>query len=156
MAGKIGSRPLSINSLVPKGEKMSAPKDFYVYQTNVGVMAPGASANAGVNIEADSDFILQKLACWSEITGWAQTEANRVLPSITVQITDTGSGRQIFSESVPIPSIFGHGALPFILPNPRRFASNSMISIYMTNISDTTTYQATYLQFIGVKVYKTI
>ncbi len=135
---------------------MSAPKDFYVYQANIDVMAPGTSVNAAVNIEADSDFILQKLAFWSEITGWAQTEANRVLPSMTIQITDTGSGRQIFSESVPVPSIFGHGALPFILPNPRRFASNSMISIYLTNISGTTTYEATFLQFIGVKVYKTI
>ena len=128
-------------------------KDFYVYSANVASIASGANATSNINIEADSDFELQKLTVFADIAAAAQTASTRVLPLVTLQITDTGSGRQLFSDSIPIPLIFGDGNLPFILPNPRRFASNSVIQLSFTNYDAASTYQL-YLGFVGVKTYK--
>jgi hypothetical protein len=125
-------------------------KDFFVYQSSI---ASGANASDSINIQADSDFILQKLTFFADIAGAAQTSATQVLPLITMQITDTGSGRQVFSDNIPIPAIFGTGSLPFILPNPRRFASNSTIALSYTNIDAASTYRL-FVQLIGTKIYR--
>ncbi len=128
-------------------------KDFYVYQSSVLAIAPGANATDTINIQADSDFILQKLTFFADIAAAAQTESSRVLPLITMQLTDTGSGRQVFSDALPIPSIFGAGELPFILPNPRRFRANTTMALSYTNYDAAATYNI-YLQFIGLKEYR--
>ena len=128
-------------------------KDFYGYQSNVASIAPAANATDTINIQANSDFILQKLVFFADIAAAAQTASTQVLPLVTVQITDTGSGRQIFSDPMPIPMIFGTGQLPFILPNPRRFAANSTIQISYTNYDAASTYQL-FLGLIGVKIYR--
>ncbi len=137
------------------GEREFA-KDFYVYQSEVLTIAAGANASDNINIQADSDFILYKLSFFAtDITGASvgQTDSTRVLPSVAVQITDTGSGRQVLDGPLPIPAIFGTGELPFILPAPRRFAANSTISLSYSNFADTETYQL-FMAFIGMKVYR--
>jgi len=128
-------------------------KDFYVYQSSVASIANGANATDTINIQADSDFILQKLTFVADVAAAAQTDSSRVLPLITVQLTDTGSGRQIFSDPVPIPAIFGRGELPFILPNPRLFRANTTIAISYSNYDAALTYQI-FLQFVGMKIYR--
>lgn len=127
-------------------------QDFYVYTSNVASIAPGANAEDSINIQADSNFLLQKITYFADIAGAAQTDSSRVVPLVTVQITDTGSGRQMFSDQIPIPAIFGTGKLPFILPNPRLFAANSNIAVSYTNIDAAVTYRI-YLQFAGIKTY---
>ncbi len=129
-------------------------KDFYIYESTVASLANGANDTNNVNIEADSDFILQKLVMFADIAGAVQTDSSRVLPLIKIQITDTGSGRQLFSDDIPMAMILGSGSLPFILPNPRRFASNSVISIAYNNYSAATTYVNIYIGFVGLKDYK--
>ena len=87
-------------------------KDFYTYPSTVIGIAGGTTANDAINIQADSDFILYKLSAFAienPVVG-GQTTSTRVLPLVTVQITDTGSGRQIFESPVPIPAIFGDGS----------------------------------------------
>ena len=128
-------------------------QDFYVYQSSITSIASGANASDTVNIQADSDFILRKLTFFADIAGAAQTTATQVIPLISLQITDTGSGRQVFSDNIPIPAIFGTGSLPFILPSPRRFASNSAIAISYTNFDAASTYRL-FVQLIGTKVYR--
>lgn len=128
-------------------------KDFYIYTSNIISIAAAASASDNINIEADSDFYLQKLSFFADVAAAAQTDSSRVLPLVTIQITDTGSGRQLFSSETPIPAVFGYGSIPFILPNPRRFAANSVISIAYTNYEAVNTYQL-YLAFIGMKIYR--
>lgn len=126
--------------------------DCYVYQVNVASLAGGANTTSTINIRADANFVLHKLAMYADIAAAVQTDSSRVLPAVTLQITDTGPGRQLFSDVVPLPSIFGAGGLPFILPGPRLFAANSTISFAFTNISAATTYRI-YLSLIGVQIY---
>ncbi len=128
-------------------------KDFYIYQSDIASIAPGANATDTISIQADSDFVLQKLTVFADVAGAAQTDSSRVLPLVTVQLTDTGSGRQVFSDGVPIPAIFGTGALPFILPNPRLFRANTTIALSYANFDAALTYRI-YLQFVGLKLYR--
>lgn len=129
-------------------------RDFYVYEAEALVLAAGASANDTIQIEADSDFILQKLTYQADLAGVAQTDATRVLPNVLVLLTDTGSGRQLMQTPIPIPSFFGIGAIPFILPNPRLFMRNSTITVAFTSFEAAAT-PSVRLAFIGYKIYGT-
>jgi hypothetical protein len=129
-------------------------RDFYVYEAETIAIAVGASTNDTISIEADSDFILQKLTYAADIAGATQTESSRLVPNVLLQITDTGSGRQLMQDPIPIPSFFGVGMLPFILPNPRLFMRNSTIQVAFTSYEAAVTPDVR-LAFIGYKVYGT-
>lgn len=129
-------------------------RDFYVYESQTLAIAAGGSATDTIDIEADSIFILQKLTYQADLAAAAQTDSTRVIPNVLIQITDTGSGRQLMQEPVPIPSIFGTGELPFILPNPRLFMRNSTINIAYTSFDAAATPNIR-LAFIGYKLYET-
>jgi len=129
-------------------------RDFYIYESEVLVLAAGGNANDTIQIEADSDFILQKLTYEADIAGAAQTNNTRVIPNVLVQLTDTGSGRQLMQNPIPIPSFFGIGAIPFILPNPRLFMRNSTIQVAFSSFEAAIT-PSIRLAFIGYKIYGT-
>lgn len=129
-------------------------RDFYIYEAAVAALGVGLSANDVINIEADSDFILQKLTYQADLAGVAQLDGTRVIPNVLVQLTDTGSGRQLMQNPIPIPSFFGIGAIPFILPNPRLFMRNSTIQIAFTSFEVAAT-PTVRLAFIGYKIYGT-
>ena len=132
-------------------------RDFYIYEarTVLGTaLVAGASSNDVINIEADSDFILQKLAYYADIAAATFTDSTRIIPSVTLQIIDTGSGRQLMQNPIPIPSFFGTGQLPFILSNPRLFMRNSTIQVAFTNFDAAAAFNI-QLAFIGYKDYKT-
>lgn len=129
-------------------------RDFYIYEAQVDAIAVGGNANDTIQIEADSDFILQKLTYEADIAGAAQTANTRVVPNVLVQLTDTGSGRQLMQNPIPIPSFYGWGAIPFILPNPRLFMRNSTIQVAFTSFEAANT-PTVRLAFIGYKVYGT-
>ena len=133
---------------------MRKRRDFYTYEAEALALAAGASLNDVINIEADSNFILQKLSYIADIAAAAFTDSTRPIPLVNVQLIDTGSGRQLMQNPIPIPSMFGTGQLPFILPNPRLFMRNSTIQIAFTNFDAAVTYNIR-LAFIGYKVYGT-
>lgn len=136
-------------------EQVSAKRrDFYTYEAESLALAAGASSNDVINIEADSNFILQKLTYIADIAAAAYTDSARPIPLVNVQLIDTGSGRQLMQNPIPIPSLFGTGELPFILPNPRLFMRNSTIQIAFTSFDAAVTYNIR-LSFIGYKVYGT-
>lgn len=129
-------------------------RDFYIYEAEALALAAGANANDIINIEADSDFIMQKMAWQADIAAAAYTDATRPWPSISIQLIDTGSGRQLMQNPIPVTSFMGTGELPFILPNPRKFLRNSTIQIAFTNFDAAVAYNIR-LAFIGYKIYGT-
>lgn len=129
-----------------------ALRDFFVYATPSVAVAAGAAASTSIQIQADASFELQKLSMFADIALAVQTESTRVLPLVTVQITDQGSGRQLFSVPVAIPSLFGDGRIPFILPTTKLFVPNSAISIDFLNFS-ATAYNVR-IDLIGTKIFR--
>jgi len=127
-------------------------KEFFVYEADFASVASGASATTNINIQADSDFVLQKLTYHADIASAAVTDSSRIIPNATVILTDTGSGRQLMESAIPIPSLFGVGELPFILPTPRLFSARATLTVVVANFDAAVTY-ALKLSFMGYKLY---
>lgn len=125
---------------------------FYTYQVNALAIAPAGVATPTFQIEANSDFHLYKMNYFADIAAAAQTDGTRVIPLVTLLINDSGTGQNLMSAAVPIPSIMGTGSLPFILPYPRKLSANSTIQLTLTNFDAAVTYNIR-LSFIGVKEY---
>lgn len=148
-----------------EGTKVDRRRDFYVYaaSTTAGTPIPASGTQtATIQIEADSNFVLQKLSYHCQApaatalaaSALGLVEGQRIIPPVALQIVDTGSGRQLTAAPIPIPSLFGNGMLPFILPNPRLFMRNSTIQITFTNLDATNVYTVR-LALMGYKTYST-
>jgi hypothetical protein len=132
--------------------------DFFVYEVDTLTALPaglvaGASQPLSLLIQADSYFKVIKLSHFTDIAGGVQTESTRVIPLVTIQLTDTGAGRNLFSTPTPMGAVMGDGRLPFILPIVRVFQPSATLSIVLTNYSAATTYNIR-LAFIGIKSFK--
>jgi hypothetical protein len=137
---------------------MAAPasyfaRDFYVYELDFFALANGSSATSNFTIQADSDFFWTSAMYLADIAAATLTDSTRVIPLVTVLITDTGSGRQLMSSAMPLASLFGTGQLPFVLPRQRLFKANSTITVTAANYSTASTYNFR-LSFLGEKAFK--
>lgn len=124
--------PNSVNPYIVPG-----PRDFYSYtqrQAIAGVV--GTTVSYVYQIEADSYFYLNALSYQADAALAALTHATNVIPLVTITIFDSGSGRQLMANPVPINCIAGEvGGAPYRLPKPRRFAPTSQITITAVNYS---------------------
>jgi hypothetical protein len=134
-------------------------EDWYIYlasTTNLGIAGSAtASIPVNINIQADSDFKLLKLThfCNSHASITNQQESTRVLPLVTVQIQDTGSGRNLFSNPIPLPAIAGDGRVPFLLPIARIFKASATITVTFTNYDTAIAYDIN-LALVGTKLFR--
>lgn len=133
--------------------KLFGVRDFFTYELDFSGLGPAASAQSSFTVQADSNFLWQEACVFADIAAAAQTANSRVLPLVTCLITDTASGRQLMSNPVPIPSIFGYGSEPFKLMTPRFFRANSQVTVSLTNYDAAVTYNIR-LSFIGTKFFK--
>lgn len=139
----------------PSAPRVQFVEDFFVYGVDFigGTLTAGTTVSGNIQIQADSDFKLIKLAQFADIAGAVETESSAVLPLCTIQMVDSGSGRQLFITPTAIPSIFGSGRLPFIMPIPRIFKARSNIAFTVANFSAATTYNLR-LSLIGTKIFQ--
>lgn len=127
-------------------------RDFFGYTLSFSALLAGSAAQGAIQIQADSDFELSKFTMFADIAAAAETEATRVLPLVTIQITDTGTGRSLFSSPLPIPAIMGDGRIPFILPVPKIFSANASVAVQVANFAVATDYNLR-LCLIGAKIF---
>lgn len=131
--------------------RVAVQRDWYVYAFNVASIANGASATATINIQADADFVCERMMAFADIAGDVQTQSSQVLPLVTMMMTDSGSGRQLFNVALPIPTLCGENMTGQNLPFGRCFSANSNISALFTNYSNATTYANLYVNLYGYK-----
>lgn len=136
----------------PQTPRVQYVEDFTVYELDFTGLASGGTANGAIQIQADSAFRWNKAAYFATIANAAFVLSGQPVPNVAVQIVDTGSGRQLFNASVPVPSVFGRGELPFILPVSRIFKERSSIAVTVTNFDAAVTYNLR-LSFIGTKLF---
>lgn len=126
---------------------------IYEARTIAGTpIAPGVTQNALIQIQADADFKILATTYQADIAAATQTAATRVVPNVTVLLTDTGNGRQLMSNATAIPSLFGTGELPFIWPVPKVMAARSTLQVQFTSFDAAASYNIR-LSFIGIKLY---
>lgn len=134
-------------------ENVNRSIDFYSYVLDFSALAAAGSTGQSFSIDTDSDFMLQKLCQTTDIAGAVITNATFPVPLVTIQITDGGSSRHLFSRPAAMGSLFGFGAEPFILPAPRVFSAGSTVTVSLVNYSAATAYNIR-LAFIGLKKYR--
>lgn len=128
-------------------------EDFFVYEIDFLALAPGATKNGVIQIDADSDFKWVKGTHFSDIAAAAVNVNNLPQPLATLQILDGSSSRQLSSAPVPLEALFGTVGLPFILPVPKIFKSRSTINITITSYEAANTNNIR-IQFMGNKIYQ--
>lgn len=127
--------------------------DLFTYAAPVLAIAAGAAQSVNIQIDTEADFECSKLTYAADIAGAAQTDSGRVVPLVTVSISEGGaSARPLMNTPVPISSLFGDGRIPFILPSPKIFRAGQMLSFSFVNISAGTTYRL-YAALIGRKLF---
>lgn len=128
-------------------------RDFFVYELDFLAVASGASSSNNFTIQADSDFLWTSAAYFADIAAAGQDDSGRIIPLMSLLITDTGSGRQLMNTAVPISSLFGTGQLPFVLPRQRAFRSNTTVTVTVNNFDAANTYNLR-LSLIGEKAFR--
>lgn len=130
------------------------PRDFYSYTQRVALT--GVVGNTQVmtfQIEADSYFYLNAISYQADTALANVTDSTNILPLVTIVMFDSGSGRQLMANPVPLNCIAGYNGSPFRLPKPRRFASTAQITATLVNYS-AIAYNIS-LCLSGFKVYVT-
>src|SRR5438445_13756930 len=117
----------------PDQQRVQFWEDFTIYELDSGSIANGITNNVNFLVQQDSAFKWLKSTYFADLAGAAVTSSARIVPLATVQIQDGGSGRNLFSNPVPVPNVFGTGDLPFILPIPRRFKPFSQVNATIAN-----------------------
>lgn len=130
-------------------------KDYFVYNIPQFNLGSGAGFNTNFAIQADSDFEWVFTTYSGVIVGdvgfgtaWAD---NNVIP-ITLNISDGGSGRNLFSGPIPMVEIAGPGRQPYFLPKSRIFLGKSTVNLAFTNYS-TTAYDDISFSLHGNKIF---
>lgn len=127
--------------------------DYYWYVANpTGGLAPGATGNTSIQIDAGTDFYWIATTIQADISGAALTESTDIIPLVTLLINDTGTSRNLSNAPVPLGSICGDGKRPYRLVRPRLFRANSIINLtFVSYVAAGTTYSNLYFTMHGYR-----
>ena len=130
-------------------------REFFVYQVPVFASLAAATGTGSQNllIQADSDFEWTHGIYQFDIAATQVTWATRPIPNMTIQITDSGSGRFISSAAVPVTSMFGDPDSPRMMPISKVFSANSNIVFSAVNFDAATATGNLRLSLLGWKLY---
>ncbi len=125
----------------------------YVFPVFSGI-AVGASQTQTLQIGADSDFEVLQMQYHMTIAQAAFVDSTRPIPNLLILLTDTGSGRQLMNNPVPLASIAGTGVQPYFLPVTKVFARSAAIQATLTNFDAAVTTAYNYITLVGRKIYQ--
>lgn len=130
---------------------------WYVAQSGPAgtYIAQGATGTFSITLQAGNNFMVYALAATIvDSTGLPVLPQNS---TAYVQVNDTGTGANWFSQSAGLSSLFGSAALPFILPVVMVVAQTATLSFSVTNVKDgAAAAGANYsLTLIGTKLKNT-
>lgn len=151
-----GSAAAPRSSMLPPNifDPRSDGSDYYWYVANwAAPLAPGASTNTQIQIDAGTDFYWIATTHFADLQGGDQTWDSFELPLVTVLINDTGASRNLMNAAVPIPALSGSGLMPYRLVRPRLFRANSVVNFTFTSYAagGGDTYTNIYLTLHGYR-----
>lgn len=131
---------------------------WFTYQTpNIASLAAGASTTNTILFDNDSVFEWTKITVWgyAATTQTANlTNSSIVVPTVTLQIQDTGQGAYYSNAPIPLGVYAGAFGLPYILPAPQFIAPNATLQFTFASEQTSTglTYGNLRLQLHGFKI----
>lgn len=143
----------SLNAALEHLEAESAIVRFpYTYSAVFASLAAAGTATVNITIDAAAPFLIVNQTYHADTAGAVLTAATKNYPNVSVLLTDTSSNRQMMDQAVPIPSIFGDGQFPYVLPEPKLMAANSVLQVALTSF-EAAVAQVIRLSFNGYKLY---
>lgn len=106
-------------------------RDFFIYSAEFLPLGAGATAVQQVSIQGDSNFELTALT--GDVRDADSDEAVIAQPAILINLRDQGAGRYVFDRAQIWDNIIGTAERPFVLPMPKMFTANSVLSVECTN-----------------------
>lgn len=140
-------------ALSPKNDRGWSDLFFYQFPRITNVAAGGTSAPVTIQIQDDSHFEWQASAFQFNVAQAAITVATQNIPNMSVNIVDTGSGKQLMNSNVPVTSIFGRPGQPIKLIEPKILSRNSVLAITAQNYDAAVATGDLWLTLIGRKLY---
>lgn len=123
--------------------------NFFTYSFLWSAVASLGQSIAQLQIQADSAFMIISSA-FLVVDNTTNLPVTTI--AATVQLTDQGSGMNLFDRAQPIANIAGTGQLPFIFPIERVLSANSTLTGTLT-AGATTNACSYYLSLHGAKIY---
>jgi hypothetical protein len=138
--------------------------DWYTYLVDAGNspapiggganLAAGGSSNPTLQIDAGTDFYLIALSYQAQVNAaGGLTESSNPVPLVTMQLTDSGSTRSLFSSAAPLAAVAGDGKRPARLIRPRLFRALSQLSFAFTSLEPATVYAHLYVVLWGYRKF---
>lgn len=129
-------------------------KKFATYSavfTGSTVLPSGGTLAVPVQLNNDSDFCV--LAINAMVVSTDSTILFTYQP-ITIQVTDSRSNTQLFTQPELLQNVAPSAATPFYLPYPYVFDGGSVIQTTLTNLISTSAFNV-YVSYKGFKIYPT-
>jgi hypothetical protein len=130
-------------------------REFFQYQVPVfsNIANAGGTLTQNLLIQADSDFEWSEGTYEFDLASAAIALSTQQVPNMTILIVDSGSGRQLSSAAVPVPSLFGPLVMPHRLPITKVFKANSNIAVTAVNFDAAVATGNLRLTMTGWKIY---
>lgn len=142
--------------LARQGKVISAIEYFAYNLEFDGIVNTAPSVTGNIQIQADSDFVCVYLSGAQTLVSAGATSAGALnVQTGLIQLTDTGTGKQLFNTPVFGGLVLGQGGFPFLLPAPRTFAAQTAIKVDWTDLTGTASPSSTNFYFLmhGARVY---
>lgn len=119
-------------SLLPRALRGRAREGFNYSAFALPLAALGTVVTT-VAIQSDSDFL------WVDTTGVARDPAAVQTtfpnPAVTIQVNDSGSGRNVFQQALDWPTVVGTAQLPGDFSYPYLAEAGGTLTVTFTNLS---------------------
>jgi hypothetical protein len=125
--------------------------DFFVYSTPnpIGPIGPGDTGRGDITVEKNATFLI----IGATLTILDNDDQDSVLDDpATVQVHDSGSGRDLFSAAQHARNVFGTGQRPCYWPFYRKVEPASTLSVTFTSL-DPALDLLVFPSFLGIKVF---
>ena len=127
----------------------------FIYQIpTVSALAAGATSTpVSVLIDSGSDFLWQAGTYEYDLAGAAYTYSTRPMPNWTVNINDSGSGRNLQNIAAPVGAWFGAVEKPIVRPLPYLFGAAATVQFTFTNFDAAVATGVIRCSLIGQQIY---
>lgn len=126
-------------------------RDFFAYQVQVLPLAAAGVGAGTFAVQNDSDFLAVSVV--GHVTDPADEATVYANPAITLQVEDSGSGRQLFSQVMHWNQVVGTATLPGFLPYPKIFGRASTVTWNFQNLDAADDYNVR-VAFMGFKIFE--
>jgi hypothetical protein len=124
------------------------------YTATFATVAPGGSQTQPIQISANGDFVLCRMAFIATNAGAAQTASTAIVPQWRIQITDSGTDEQYGNQPIDLNVMATNAVLSGEKTDevyPRLISGSSTLNLAVTSYEAANTYSVDFV-LIGVLV----